>query len=84
MDAALIRERTAFKKRALAMPVIEKKRSVTNDNLDRPRKKPKLSNRGEHCILKLIFNIPYYSFIYIYIPIGDQINFTQLYMYIYL
>ncbi|OXA60840.1 transcription initiation factor IIE subunit beta isoform X1 [Folsomia candida] len=46
MDPALLRERDAFKKRALSTPVIETKKKKEESSNDSAPKKPKWSNNG--------------------------------------
>ena len=41
MDPALIQDKAAFKKRAMAVPVVEKKKEVTSRSSSAPKKKKK-------------------------------------------
>lgn len=47
MDQELIRQRELFKKRALAQPTVEKRKSKPSADNDKPSKKPKLSKPRE-------------------------------------
>lgn len=46
MDPALRRERDAFKKRALAQPVVEKKRPLSEKSEPPKKKKPIISGKS--------------------------------------
>ena len=47
MDSELIRQRELFKKRALAQPTVEKRKSKPSANNDKPAKKPKIQRPKE-------------------------------------
>lgn len=57
MDPALLREREAFKKRALSNPVVESKKKEANEV---SKKKPKTSSAPKQTTKGIQFNIDYH------------------------